>query len=133
MGRFERSVYIFVGIAIGCLLIALTLIAISPGPASGHDHARPDLDSWYPTLTSRKGPCCDGPKVDATHLDDPDWQTTGNLDSPYRVRLPGSSDWIDVPETAVVHQPNVDGRALVWPMWIDGQRAVRCFLPGTLS
>lgn len=119
----------------GGLIIAvmLAVLALMAAPAGAHDHARPELDSWYPTLQSRKGPCCDGPGVDATHLDDPDWQTTGDPATPYRVRLPGSKAWLDVPETAVVHEKNRDGRALVWPMHINGELAIRCFLAGSMT
>ena len=116
-----------------CAAILLLIMGGGISLSLAHDHARPDLDSWYPTLQSRKGPCCDGPGVDATHLDDPDWQATGDPETPYRVRLPGSKVWIPVPEAAVVHSPNRDGRALVWPMWADGEQIVRCFLAGTLA
>lgn len=44
-------------------------------PARAHDHNRPGLDGWYPTLRSPAGSnCCDGPKVDAVHLADVDWK-----------------------------------------------------------
>lgn len=54
----------------------------------------------------------------------------------YRVFVAGQ--WIDVPPTAVLHEPNRHGRPIVW--WyrsVDYQtRAIsikiRCFLPGAL-
>jgi hypothetical protein len=93
-----------------------------------HDHARPALDGCYPTLRSGKGPCCDGPGVDALHLSDVDWESK---DGGYRVRIDG--EWVDVPEDAVLKEANRDGRTLVWPTWRDGKRAVRCFIPGVMT
>lgn len=71
------------------LLIALVLglLGYSMLPAAAHDHGRPSLDDWYPTLRSPAGaPCCDGPSVDAVHLADVDWESR---DGRYRVRIDG--------------------------------------------
>ena len=107
-------------------LIILVLV-LSIHPIRAHDHARPGLDGWYSGLRSGKGPCCDGPGVDALHLADVDWESK---DGRYRVRIEGV--WIDVPKEAVLDGPNRDGRTLVWPTWQDGKRAVRCFMPGAM-
>lgn len=112
------------------LLIALVLgiLGYWMMPAAAHDHSRPGLNDWYPTLRSPAGsPCCDGPSVDAVHLADVDWESR---DGRYRVRIDGQ--WIDVPPGAVLTGPNRDGRTLVWPSWSDGQRTVRCFMPGAM-
>lgn len=109
-------------------LVALLLLA-AVHCARAHDHARPALDSWYPTLRSPAGsPCCDGPAVDAVHLSDVDWESNAGR---YRVRIDGQ--WIDVPPGAVLDVPNRDGRTLVWPGWSDGKRSVRCFMPGAMT
>lgn len=93
-----------------------------------HDHNRPELNDWFMGLHSRgKQPCCDG--SDATSLDDPDWE---NNSGHYRVRLNG--EWVNVPEDAVIDEPNRDGRAMVWPYYINGElRGIRCFMPGALG
>ena len=77
------------------------------GHARAHDHQHPELNSWYESLYSGKGPCCDG--SDAKRVDDADWETK---DGHYRVRLDG--EWVDVPNEAVVDGPNRAGRTMVW-------------------
>lgn len=110
------------------LLVAIMFAVAAMWPASAHDHNRPELDSWYPTLKSGRGPCCDGPGVDAKFLADKDWESR---DGHYRVRLDGK--WIDVPDEAVLKEPNKDGRTLVWPMkYMDGSTHIRCFIPGSM-
>src|SRR5690349_15460831 len=90
----------------------MILILLCASLAFAHDHNRPDLNSWYPTLHSGKGPCCDGPGKDAQHLSVDDWK---RIDGHYEVFLEG--EWIVVPEEAIVNQPNLDGQAIVWPMY----------------
>ncbi len=116
-------------------MLALLFLAVK---ASAHDHEHPELNGWYQTLQSGNGPCCDG--TDAVHLAEPDWESH---DGHYRVRLPKNpnitydlevnGEWVDVPDEAIVHGPNLDGRALVWPMYEDGHPVPRCFMPGTMS
>lgn len=120
-------------------------LLMSYGPAPGHDHKRPDLDGWYPKLHSKGGVwCCDGPKKDALHLRDTDWENIGGR---YRVRIPADIDafqdalkgkavpmvWADVAEDAVIEQPNLDGTTLVWPTYGYQGPTVRCFLPGSMT
>ena len=114
-----------VGFAIGMLLLVFSLFASG---AQAHDHNRPDLNEWFKGLESRsKSPCCDGD--DALAVEDPDWEMNSGH---YRVRLSG--EWVDVPDRAVVDGPNRDGRAMVWPYYVNGElRGVRCFLPGSMT
>lgn len=109
-------------------LLAAALLAATCIAASAHDHNRPGLDSWYSALRSGKGPCCGGPKIDATVLVDADWQSK---DGRYRVRLEGQ--WHDVPEDAVLSGPNLDGRTLVWPIKGYSGLTIRCFMPGAMT
>ena len=96
--------------------------------ADAHDHARPELDSWFMSLESKsKSPCCDG--SDALRVDDVDWETK---DGHYRVKLQG--EWVDVPDNAVVEGPNRAGPTMVWPYYVNGaMRGVRCFMPGSMT
>lgn len=111
-------------VTIGVVILLVLLVA----PARSHDHTRPGLDGWYSGLKSGKGPCCDGPGVDALYLAEVDWESK---DGRYRVRIDG--EWVEVPDDAVLTEANRDGRTLVWPTWRDGRRAVRCFIPGMMT
>jgi hypothetical protein len=96
-------------------------------PAAAHDHDRPELQGWFKALQSKgKAACCDG--GDATRVSDADWDSK---DGHYRVRLEGQ--WVDVPDNAVIEEPNRDGRTLVWPYHVNGMPVVRCFLPGSMT
>ncbi|GKQ52026.1 hypothetical protein BRSPCE3_28810 [Bradyrhizobium sp. Ce-3] len=102
--------------------------AVDAGDRSGqaHDHDHPELNGWYESLHSGKGPCCDG--SDAQRVDDADWDTK---DGHYRVRLEG--EWVDVPDEAVVTGPNRAGRTMVWPYYLNGHPRPRCFMPGSMG
>ena len=107
--------------------IFVAMLSISAiGRARAHDHQQPGLNSWYESLHSGKGPCCDG--TDAKRVDDADWETK---DGHYRVRIDG--EWVDVPNEAVVVGPNLAGRSIVWPYYIDGHPKARCFMPGSMG
>jgi len=106
------------------LVIALLL---TPTATFAHDpHGDPVMTEWMKGLYSKKGVCCSG--SDATVLNDPDWKSDGGH---YSVKIEGQ--WIDVPDDAVVEQPNRYGPALVWPLHGYLGISIRCFLPGTMS
>jgi len=110
-----------------CAMVILFAVMLSIfAVARAHDHERPELNSWYESLHSGKGPCCDG--TDAKHVDDVDWESK---DGHYRVRIDG--EWVDVPKEAVVEGPNRAGRTMVWPYYLDGHPKARCFMPGSMS
>ena len=76
------------------------------------------------TPSSSNGNCCSF--ADGLSISDVDWDTK---DGHYRVLLHG--EWINVPNSAVVTEPNRYGPAVVWPyMDTDGNIYIRCFLPG---
>jgi hypothetical protein len=86
----------------------------------------PELKAWFDSLRSGKGPCCS--VSDGTAVSDVDWESNNGH---YRVRLEGQ--WIDVPDEAVITQPNRVGRTMVWPMPGHPVVSVRCFMPGSMS
>lgn len=89
------------------------------------------LKSWFDGLRSGKGPCCSD--ADGTALSDVDWETK---DGHYRVRIENA--WWDVPDDAVIREPNRYGRTMVWPIpYRDGavlrKVEIRCFMPGSMT
>jgi|SRR6185295_4166121 len=72
-------------------------------------YAQSPLKPWFDSLKSGKGPCCSD--ADGTALPDVDWEAT--KDGHYRVRI--EEKWWIVPDEAVLTQPNLVGRTMVWP------------------
>ena len=96
-----------------------------------HSHTRDDgrfanspLKEWFDRLASKNGLCC--AFADGVSVQDVDWDTQ---DGHYRVRIHG--EWIEVPDAAVITEPNRFGPAVVWP-YNDryGNTQSRCFMPG---
>jgi hypothetical protein len=85
------------------------------------------LKPWFDSLRSKSGSACCS-NADGVVLADVDWDTK---DGHYRVRLGG--EWVDVPGDAVIMEPNRAGRTMVWPYYVHGHPAIRCFLPGTMT
>src|ERR1700749_1129251 len=95
--------------ALSSLIVATSLIAASP-TTNGRDdgiYANSPLKPWFDSLRSGKGPCCSD--ADGSAVADPDWESK---DGHYRVRIDG--EWVDVPDDAVIKEPNRAGRTLVW-------------------
>jgi hypothetical protein len=114
----NRAPRIFLGI----------FFAIFVAPALAHDPSHPELNEWFDRLASGKGPCCS--LIDGLTVADPDWESK---DGHYRVRLDGK--WIDVPDDAVITEPNRAGRTMVWPMppkFKGDAINIRCFMPGSM-
>ena len=44
------------------------------------------------------------------------------------------ANWIDVPDEALITEPNLFGRTMVWPVRREDQSIViRCFMPGSMT
>jgi hypothetical protein len=103
--------------------------ALAVGLAEARDdgrYANSPLKPWFESLHSKRGEhCC--ADVDGIAISDVDWDTT---DGHYRVRITG--EWINVPDDAVITEPNRAGRTMVWPFYLDGHPIVRCFMPGSM-
>ena len=111
--------------------LTLSMIAASlVGSVTARDldgrYADSPLKSWLDHLASGKGLCCS--MADGESVADPDWDAK---EGHYRVRLGNS--WIDVPDDAVITEPNRAGRTMVWPLRYDGQILIRCFMPGSMT
>ena len=98
--------------------------AIFVAPALAHDPSHPELNNWFNRLASGRGLCC--ALTDGVTVADPDWESR---EGHYRVRLYG--EWIDVPDDALITEPNRAGQTMVWPMLFNGEISVRCFMPGS--
>src|SRR5207245_1921189 len=100
----------------------------SPGGARDPDgrYANSPLKQWFDSLKSGKGPCCSD--ADGSAVSDVDWETKAGH---YRVRLEG--EWLDVPDDAVITEPNRVGRTMVWPLRGYQGLSIRCFMPGSMT
>jgi hypothetical protein len=110
------------------LLLGSTTIAMARDDGR---YAGSPLKPWFDSLKSAKGPCCSD--ADGTALSDVDWEMK---DGRYRVRIEGQ--WIDVPDEAVIKEPNRAGRTMVWPIYYNSLGSpvridIRCFMPGTMT
>ena len=103
--------------------------AVLAGNAMARDDGRyadSPLKQWFDSLRSGKGPCCSD--ADGSVVSDVDWESR---EGHYRVRLEG--EWIDVPDDAVITEPNRAGRTMVWPVKGAVGISIRCFLPGSMT
>ena len=106
--------------------IAVLLWTLGAHLGHAHDPSHPELKAWFESLRSGKGPCCSD--ADGTAVSDVDWQSANGH---YRVRLDG--EWIDVPDEAVITEPNRVGRTMVWPLRGYMGTTIRCFMPGSMT
>ena len=123
------------------LMVAMGILLAFAGAAFARDdgrYAASPLKSWFDSLRSGKGPCCSD--ADGSALSDSDWTVTGRR---YRVRVPryqteidgrpNEMVWVDVPDDAVITEPNRAGRTMVWPTYGYGGLQIRCFMPGSMT
>jgi hypothetical protein len=80
-------------------------------------YANSPLKPWFDSLKSAKGFCCSEADGRETEYD--------IRESRYWVPINGV--WTEVPEDAVLKEPNRVGRPMVW---LDPLQHIRCFLPG---
>ena len=94
-------------------------------------YANSPLKGWFDSLHSGNGPCCSD--ADGRALSDVDWESK---DGHYRVRI--EDQWWDVPDDAVITEPNRAGRTMVWPVYVNPLGGplrvnIRCFMPGSMT
>lgn len=128
------------GVALLVLVVGFGLVAASIAFARDADgrYAQSPLKPWFDQLKSGKGLCCSD--ADGSALSDSDWETK---DGHYRVRVPARPAydgapppemvWVDVPDDAVITEPNRVGRTMVWPIYGYMGLTIRCFMPGSMS
>ena len=116
------------------LIIGFAVLLLGLASQLGHARDRgqyanssPELRAWFNGLRSGKGPCCSD--ADGTAVSDVDWESGHGH---YRVRIEGA--WVDVPDEAVITEPNRVGRTMVWPIRDGvGGLYIRCFMPGSMT
>jgi hypothetical protein len=128
--RLETTARSRTGTALsGGLALILTAVTAHLGYARDRGqfgNVNPDLKAWFESLKSGKGPCCSD--ADGTAISDADWES-GN--GHYRVRVEG--EWVEVPDEAVITEPNRVGLTMVWPIRGYGGLTIRCFMPGSMT
>lgn len=121
--------------------VALVALAVPFGHARDRGQfgsTNAELKAWFDGLRSGKGPCCSD--ADGSALSDTDWDSR---EGHYRVRLPRygtglegqpqETVWVEVPDEAVISEPNRVGRTMVWPIYGYMGVTIRCFMPGSMS
>jgi len=105
------------------------LVSVLIGTVQARDDGRysqSPLKPWFDSLRSGKGPCCSD--ADGFVISDPDWESKSGH---YRVRI--DNEWVDVPDDAVITEPNRAGRTMVWPVKGTLGTSIRCFIPGSMT
>lgn len=134
-GEFSRASWWPAVFRFGNPVLAAGSAALILGLTAHLGHARdygqyastnPELKAWFDGLRSGKGPCCSD--ADGTAVSDVDWESGHGH---YRVRLEG--EWFDVPDEAVITEPNRVGRTMVWPIRGYLGVSIRCFMPGSMT
>lgn len=132
-------------LSVMAMIVLLFSIRISPARDLDGRYANSPLKSWFDHLASGKGLCCSF--ADGSAIEDTDWESR---DGHYRVRIPKTSaltydvekqsyspdpemEWIDVPDDAVITEPNLAGRTMVWPIRGYMGTSIRCFMPGSMT
>jgi len=90
-------------------------------------NANPELRAWFNGLKARRGPAAPMPTAQrsAAPIGKAATATT-------RVRIDG--EWVNVPDEAVITEPNRVGRTMVWPIRDGvGGLYIRCFMPGSMT
>ena len=127
-------------------ILLIGLFGLLTWPAPGHDLEGRDKNSplhdWFEHLASRVGRCCSD--ADGHIVEGADWETKNGH---YRVcvpKTPNSKDtiWVEVPDAAVIREPNKAARTMVWPFYDNVQGfsndesdsivSIRCFMPGSM-
>jgi hypothetical protein len=120
-GRSRRAL----GLGLAMLLSIASAHLVEARDLDGR-YANSPLKQWFDSLKSGKGPCCSD--ADGSAVSDVDWESK---DGHYRVRIEG--EWFDVPEDAVITEPNRAGRTMVWPIKGYLGLTIRCFMPGSMT
>jgi hypothetical protein len=129
----ERKDSMWLAFLIGfTIMLMFTLLAAYIDTAEARDpdgkyaQGNPRMHSWFESLLDKSGKkCCSD--ADGKPLDDDDWKKENGQ---YWVLV--LHKWRLVPATAVLEQPNLFGRPVVWYTYSQGEPLIRCFIPGVM-
>lgn len=108
-------------------VVACTMLLSRADARDDGRYAGSLLKPWFDQLKNKNGDlCCSD--ADGTAVSDADWRSK---DGHYQVFLEGV--WQDVPDIAVVTEPNRTGRTMVWPVRGYMGFTIRCFMPGPMT
>ena len=115
-------------LSLSVTMVAMTQTAWGRDPDERYKNS--PLHDWFEHLASRKGLCCSF--ADGYVVQDADWESK---DEHYRVRVPRTPNsesgiWVEVPDDAVITEPNKAGRTMVGPSYTHQGVLIRCFMPG---
>ena len=114
------------------LVAALVMLPVLGRDVDGRYKDAP-LHEWLNHLASQRGLCCSF--ADGYVVEDADWASAKGHYK-VRVRRAASSEemiWVEVPDEAVITEPNKAGRTMVWPTYGLDSVAIRCFMPGSMN
>ena len=109
-------------------MIACLAYAHDDGRYAGAD---PAIKAWFNQLASRKGACCS--YADGESVADPDWIGKRSKDGEWHYQVKLDGQWIEVPDDAVITEPNRIGNTIVWPIRLQSGIVIRCFMPGAMG
>ena len=125
--RYSKGYLALATVSVLALIALLFSIRISPARDDEGRYATSPNHEWVKSLHSPAGAwCCD--ISDGRALVDADWRSR---DGHYQIRL--REDWLDVPDSAVIKEPNRIGQVIVWLTYRDGFPVVNCFLLGAMT
>ena len=100
------------------VIITVTVLLATLAQARDNgQYANSPLKPWFDSLKSKKGFCCS----------DADGRTTEFEMRTDHYWVPVNGVWTEVPDDAVIAEPNKVGRAM---LWLTYDQQIRCFLPG---
>jgi hypothetical protein len=98
-------------------LFVLLLLTTATFARDDGRYANSPLKQWFDSLKSGKGFCCaeaDGRETEYDIRESRYW-------------VPVNGVWTEVPDDAVITEPNKAGRPM---LWLDPLQNIRCFIPG---
>lgn len=130
------SVIAWVALAVAVILAAVTSRPAHPRYAGAEPvQYSPEILDWIKGLQSsqQRSACCDLADGDFTQQD-----LRPGADGRTHFFATVEGEWVEIPDGALVREPNRIGRPIVWYsrwMGLNGKPVtfVRCFLPGALG